>query len=94
MSYVLTGPASRDIDDILDYIAAQSVQTAVIVSQRFEKTFKRIAETPGIGHERDELRDPNVRVLGVSGYLVIYDPTLSPVHILRVVRGGRDLGRI
>jgi antitoxin ParD1/3/4/toxin ParE1/3/4 len=94
MTYHLTGPATRDIDEILDYIAAQSVQTAVIVSQRFDKAFQRIAETPGIGHRRDELKDQNLRVVSVSGYVVIYDPTLSPLHILRVVRGGRDMARI
>lgn len=94
MTYHLTGPATRDIDEILDYIAAQSVQTAVIVSQRFDKAFRRIAEAPGIGHRRNELKDPSLRVVSVSGYLIIYDPTLSPLHILRVVRGSRDLGRI
>lgn len=55
MSYILTGPAAKDIDDILDYIAAQSVQTAMLVAGRFEKAFNRIAEMPGIGHTRDEL---------------------------------------
>jgi hypothetical protein len=30
----------------------------------------------------------------ISGYLVMYDPVLSPVHVLRVVRGARDLSRI
>ncbi|MBC7785780.1 MAG: type II toxin-antitoxin system RelE/ParE family toxin [Burkholderiales bacterium] len=94
MSYILTGPATRDIDEILDYIAAQSAQTAVLVAQRFEKAFQRLADFSGIGHTRDELRDANARVVAVSGYLVIYDPTLMPVHILRVVRGTRDLGRI
>ena len=94
MSYVLTVPASQDIDEILDYIAAQSVQTAVVVARRFEKTFLRISNSPGIGHIRKELNDANVRVISVSGYLVIYDPVLKPVHILRVVRGARDLGRI
>ena len=94
MNYVLTGPASRDIDEILDYIAAQSVQTAVLVARRFEKAFNRIGELPSIGHTREELKDADARVLSISGYLVIYDPTLSPVHVLRVVRGARDLGRI
>jgi antitoxin ParD1/3/4/toxin ParE1/3/4 len=92
--YKLTGPASKDVDEILDYIAAQSVQNAVLVANRLEKAFARIAEMPGIGHVRDELKDANARVLTVSGYLVIYDPSLSPVHILRIVRGSRDLGRI
>jgi len=49
---------------------------------------------PGIGHARHELHDPVLRVHSVSGYLVIYNPTLSPVHILRIVRRSRDLGRI
>jgi antitoxin ParD1/3/4/toxin ParE1/3/4 len=92
--YLLTGPATRDIDEILEYISAQSEQNAHLVAFRFEKAFRRIAEMPGIGHRREELRDKNARVLAVSGYLVIYDPTLEPVHILRIVRGARDLGRI
>ena len=45
-------------------------------------------------HPREELRDANARVHFVTGYLVIYDPTLSPLHILRVVRGSRDLGQV
>lgn len=92
--YILTGPATKDIDEILDYIATQSVQAAIMVAKRLEEGFARIAETPGIGHARRELKDRNARVLFVSGYLVIYDPVLSPVHILRIVRGARDLGRI
>jgi len=67
MSYLLTGPASRDLDEIIGYISEQSVQTAVMVAQRFQKMFQRIAELPGIGHRRDELNDPNARVITVSG---------------------------
>lgn len=92
--YKLTGPAARDIDEILDYIAEQSIQTAVLVTTRFEKAFERLVDLPGLGHSREELKDANALVYFVSGYLVIYDPTLSPLHILRVVRGARDLARV
>ncbi|HEX4124404.1 MAG TPA: type II toxin-antitoxin system RelE/ParE family toxin [Tepidisphaeraceae bacterium] len=92
--YTLTGPATRDIDEILDYIAAQSVQNATIVAKRFAAAFERISKMPGIGHKRDELKDRNARILFVSGYLVIYDPFPIPVAILRVVRGTRNLSRI
>jgi toxin ParE1/3/4 len=92
--YKITGPVARDIDEILDYIAALSPQTAVLVSSRFEKAFDRLVDMPNLGHPREELKDANARVYSVSGYLVIYDPTLSPLHILRVVRGARDLGRV
>jgi toxin ParE1/3/4 len=94
MSYILTGPATRDLDEIIDYIAKQSIQNAITVSQRLQKTFNQLSEFPGIGHRRDELNDDNARVVAVSGYLVIYDPTLKPLHILRVVRGARNLRRI
>jgi plasmid stabilization system protein ParE len=94
MSYILSRPASEDIDEILDYVAAQSVQNAVLVARHFEKAFARITEMPNIGHPRDELKDDNARVLSVSGYLVIYDATHSPIQILRVVRAVRDLNRI
>ena len=92
--YKITGPAARDIDGILNYIAAQSVQNAVLVSTRFEKAFDRLVDMPKRGHPREELNDANAHVHFVTGYLVIYDPTLAPLHILRVVRGARDLGRV
>jgi toxin ParE1/3/4 len=92
--YTLTGPATRDIGEILDYVAAQSIQNAALVARRFVAAFERISDMPGIGHQRAELRDRNARVLLVSGYLVIYDPFVNPLIILRVVRGARNLGRI
>ncbi len=92
--YILSGPASRDVDEILAYISEQSSQTAWLVAKRFENAFEQIASMPGIGHVRGELKDDRLRVSGVSGFLVIYDPSFSPVHILRVVRGSRNLRRI
>ena len=92
--YLLTQPAAADLDEILDYIASQNAQTAVRVATRFAALFDRISQTPGIGHPRDELRDAALRVVTEAGYLVVYDQTLTPLHILRVVRGSRDLRRI
>lgn len=94
MRYFLTAPAAADIDEILDYIAGQSVQNAVLVAGRFEKAFEQITEMPTLGHRRRELADSAVRIYPVSGYLILYDPTLEPLHILRVVRGSRDLKRV
>lgn len=93
-TYKITVPATKDIEEILDYIAGQSVQTAVLVATRFEKAFAKLAESPNLGHAREELKDDNTRVYFVSGYLVIYDATLTPMHVLRVVRGARDLERV
>lgn len=70
------------------------MQSALLVATRLEKLFDRIARAPGIGHRRKELGDETLRVIEASGYLVIYDPTLKPLHILRVARGLRDLRRL
>jgi hypothetical protein len=42
----------------------------------------------------EELGDDAARVIAVSGVLVIYDPALHPLTILRVIHGARDLGQI
>ncbi len=92
--YLLAAPAARDVDEILDYIAPQSTKNALLVAKRFEKAFEMLAEFPLAGRLRQELDDPNARVWPVSGYLIIYDPVLEPVHILRVVRAARSLSRV
>jgi len=49
---------------------------------------------PQLGHAREELGDDRARVVTVTGLLVIYDPTLKPLTILRVVHAARDLARV
>jgi antitoxin ParD1/3/4/toxin ParE1/3/4 len=92
--YRISREALADIDQIITYIARDSRRNAVRVWERFEETFERLAESPGIGHERAELRDPTLRVCSVYSYLVIYDPTVRPVLILRVVHGARNINRL
>jgi plasmid stabilization system protein ParE len=77
--YKITGPAARDIDEILAYLAAQSVQTAVLVSTRFEKAFDRLVDMPNLGRPREELKDANARVYFVSGYLQPLASRVRPI---------------
>lgn len=93
-AYRISLAADRDIDDILAYIHSQSEQNATLVAERFAAAFERIAETPGLGTTRDELHNNRLRVLSVSGYLVIFKPDVSTVVIVRVVRSARDLQRV
>ena len=50
--------------------------------------------TPQIGHIREELGDEHALVISVTGVLVIYDPWLKPLTILRVIHAARDLSNI
>jgi antitoxin ParD1/3/4/toxin ParE1/3/4 len=53
-----------------------------------------LAGNPQLGHKRDDLTRKAVRFWSVYAYLVIYDPRIQPLHILRVLSGYRDIGTI
>lgn len=96
MSYRLTDIAVEDVREILIYIRSvqHSPQNARRVAMRLKKRFAELVRMPHIGHQREELQDENARVVMVSGLLVLYDPTLRPLTILRVIHPARDLRRI
>lgn len=96
MSFQLTVAAERDVRAIVTHIrdVQKSPQNARLVATRLRAHFRKLARFPGMGHVRDELHDPDVRVSAVTGVLVIYDPASTPLTILRVVHAARDLGRV
>jgi plasmid stabilization system protein ParE len=96
MKYRLTDAAVEDIREIVDYIryVQKSPQNARLVAKRLKAQFAKLVEIPNLGHVREELADERALVIAVTGLLVIYDPWLKPLTILRVVHGARHLGRI
>ena len=92
--YVLAPDAQEDIKEIADYVTRQSPQNAAKVVRKLYEQFDRLADFPGLGHTREELRNDSLRVIAVYNYLVVYDPTTKPLKILRVVHGARDLRRV
>jgi len=96
MRYRLTEAARQDIREITGHIriVQNSPRNARLVAARLKAQFAKHVEFPGIGHVREELGDDKALVIAVSGVLVIYDPTLKPLTILRVVHGARDLTRV
>ena len=93
MRYRLTEAARQDVREITQHIrrVQRSPQNAKLVGARLKAAFARLAELPRLGHAREELGDKNALVLPVTGLLVIYDPTLKPIIILRVIHAARDL---
>lgn len=92
--YRLAPEALADIDEIVTFIARDSSRNALVVWDRLEETFTKLAEHPGMGHVRAELRDDSLRVASVYDYLVIYDPAIHPIVVLRVIHGARNLRRL
>ena len=96
MTYQVSSRADQDIEAIISHIAfvQGSLQNADLVLTRLEAQFAKLARLPSLGHVREELSDDHARVISVTGLLVLYDPFLEPLTILRVIHASRDLAKV
>jgi plasmid stabilization system protein ParE len=90
-SFRLSPEAARDIEEIWDYIARDSVRAARRVRQELLEACRRLAQTPGIGHTRRDLTDKPVLFFLVYSFLIIYNPATKPLEIVRVLHGAQDV---
>lgn len=90
-SYVLTAGAEKDVNDIWDYIAFDSIEAADRVLTALESAMIKLAGNPGIGHWREELADKRHRFWLVDSYLIVYRHQATPLQIVRVLHAARDV---
>ena len=93
--YRLSPIAEDDLAAIGDFIAEQG--GAVAADRAFDTVlaaFDRIADSPGIGHRREDVTSKSIRIWRVFDYLVIYRPETRPLEILRIWHGARVPSRI
>ena len=88
--YNLVKDAEIDIDSILDYIADDSIESALKVQERFLEVFRMIADNPEAGHFREDLTSRPVRFFPVYSYMVVYLAGTDPVEIVRVLGMAQD----
>ncbi len=50
-----------------------------------------IAENPEAGHKREDLTDEKVKFWPVFSYLIVYEPSMRPIGIVRVIHGAQDV---
>jgi toxin ParE1/3/4 len=90
---VFSPQASRDLLDAVRWIhkdnptAARGLRNAVV------KAASRIGAHPEAGMIRPEFADEPVRFMTLTGYpyVVVYDSSLRPPLVLRILHGARDL---
>lgn len=89
---VISGPAARDLEEILDYIALDNPAAAERVYRAIEAAAQKLPQFPGLGRKG---RHPETRELSVPGlpYLIVYHTSPDAVTILAVFHGARDLAR-
>ena len=89
----ITPSAERDLLEIWDYIATDSIDAADRVIANIRSEFQKLADMPGMGHARPELAEA-YRVWNIYSYLIVYRPETQPIQIIRVVSGFRNLQRM
>ena len=90
--YVLSAAACEDVKSIWEYIVEQAgTDTADRVLKDLRHAMRRLAETPGIGHLREDLAREPLRFWSVHSHLIIYRPDSKPLGIARVLHAARDI---
>ena len=92
--FVLSPEARDDLREIRDYIARNSSEAARRVLVELRTAMRRLAEMPQMGHLREDLADELLRFWPVHSYLIIYRPDRSPLQVVRVLSGYRDIAEL
>jgi plasmid stabilization system protein ParE len=82
------------VDRIIDFIAEDNVEAALRVHDALEEAFRHLAEMPGTGHTRTDLTARPVKFWSVYSYLIVYDPASSPLTVIAVLHGARDVENV
>ena len=92
--YYLVQDAEIDLGAILDYIAEDSLPSALKVQERFLEIFRVLADNPEAGHFREDLTSRPVRFFPVYSYMVVYLNNTDPVEIVRILGVAQDVESI
>ncbi len=92
--FILSPAAHRDLEEIWEYIAADSVDAADRWLAKLEKAIRLLADMPKIGHTRTDLTSKPVLFWPVGRYLIIYRSEPQPIEVVRVLSAYRDVSKL
>lgn len=82
--------AARDLDDIWDYIAQDSLDAADRVITEIFAALEMLAVSPYVGHSRPDLAARPLRIWPVRDFLIAYAPDEQPLWVIAVLHGRRN----
>jgi plasmid stabilization system protein ParE len=97
LAYRLTLKALDDLDEIWDYIAGDSVDSACRVESAIFEACEGIARYPFLGSKRGEITSQPVRFWVVSSFpnfIVVYRPATKPLEVVAILHSKRDIKRV
>jgi plasmid stabilization system protein ParE len=91
VNYIINPDADQDFDDIWEFIAQDSVDSADRWDAALREAFALLGRNPAAGHTRRDLTEEAVLFWPVDRYLIIYRPHPLGVEILAVTQGSRNI---
>jgi toxin ParE1/3/4 len=93
--YVLAPEAALDLVQIWRYIKKQS---SIEMADRIESVIRDkivfLTTSPGAGHWRKNLTEEAVKFFPVYSYLIVYRPETTPLQIVSILHGRRDVEQL
>lgn len=90
--YRLSPEAQGDLTGIRQYLIAEGgARVARYVLGEIRRALQMLAANPGAGHSRDDLTDEPVKFWPVFSFLIVYDPTMTPLGVARVLHASQDV---
>ena len=89
--YVLSVAAELDLDEIWEYIAQDNLDAASRWIGKLFDAFQLLAQTPAIGHKREDLTPFPILFWPVGAYLILYRAQEEWIEIVAVTQGARDI---
>lgn len=90
-AYLISPEALEDLQSIWDFIAADNPTAADRQVDQLLEAFEQLAQWPGKGHSRSDLTDRPLRFWPVGSYLVVYREAATPLQIVAILHGARDV---
>lgn len=87
--YVINILASRDLNEIADYFAENSLKAGDRFFRTFNRKCQQLVAFPNSGKSYAKIR-PDLPGLSLEGYVIFYKILDDGIEILRVVSGRRD----
>lgn len=96
MQVLWAGPALRELEASLDYIARENPEAADRLGHKVHGAAGKLARFPDLGRMVPETEDPLLRELVEPPFRVMYERQEDAIRILAVFRfeRGPDLGEI
>jgi toxin ParE1/3/4 len=86
----ITESARADLQEIRDYIANDNPAAARRLVERLRAQARKLAQTPGIGRRREDLRY-DLFSFPVGRHVLFYRSQPGGIVLVRVIHGARDL---